>query len=369
MIQVPALKIQQNDVTLLVTALPLSELRKRAKVDYWQPDNPDGYQRPMVDRRLADVAKYVQENDSLLPTSILVCVRDGDLNQPTFVSHEQVDGFAEMGTLNIPEEANLWVVDGQHRSFGVARAYERDGAANLADYPFPVTVMLGVDRYTEMLHFSTINTQQRKMPTDIVDRHLVQRAEHEGHLGMVTRSGMRGERQYLRAKCTRITDSLDEMEGPWYHQISVPGVEGKDRGLIRQHAMVASLEPAIKDPVLVTLSLSEEETTELLASYWRSMAEVWPEAFTAPKEHRVQATVGVYSLNMVFPTMVQYCLAERNFSQDHMRQLWEGATQVDSQFWHKQDGSPYTLGTGMASIRALAAYLRSQLPRPTTFGL
>ena len=369
MIEVPALKIQQNDVTLLVTALPLSELRKRAKVDYWQPDNPDGYQRPLIDRRLADVAKYVQEHDSLLPTSILVCVRDDDSNQPTFVPQEQVDGFAVVGILGIPEDSTLWVVDGQHRSFGVARAYERDGATDLADYPFPVTIMMGVDRYTEMLHFSTINTQQRKMPTDIVDRHLVQRANREGHLGMVSRSGTQGERQFLRAKCTRITDALNQIPGPWLDQISIPGVKGRDKGLIRQHTMVASLEPALKDPVLVTLALSEDETTELIACYWRAMQGVWPEAFAEPQIHRVQATVGVYSLSLVFPTIVQYCLAERDFTENQMRQLWEGATLIDSQFWHKQDGSPYTLGTGMASIRALAAYLRSQLPRPSSFGL
>ena len=92
---------------------------------------------------------------------------------------------------------------------------------------FPVTIMTGVERYTEMLNFNIVNTRQRKMSTDIVDRHLVMKAKQEG-LKMIA-SGKRGEREYLRAKSTRITDKLNEGPGPWYHQIAIPGVVGKIR--------------------------------------------------------------------------------------------------------------------------------------------
>ena len=34
-------------------------------------------------------------------------------------------------------------------------------------------------------------------------------------------------------------------------------------------------------------------------------ATVWSEAFEKPKEYRVQATVGLYSLHMVFPSVIQ----------------------------------------------------------------
>ena len=156
MFQIPALRIDQKGVAMFITALPLGELRKHIKVDYWGPDNDEGYQRPLVDRRLSDVAKYVNEEEGVLPTSILVCVRDGDSDQPTFEVTEGSEEFAQRGILNIPEGATLWVVDGQHRVFGVGRAYERNGDIGLVDYPFPVTIMTGVDRYKEMNHFNIV---------------------------------------------------------------------------------------------------------------------------------------------------------------------------------------------------------------------
>ena len=355
MIEVPALKLQQHDVALLVTALPLEELRKHAQVDYYQPDNPEGYQRPLVDRRLADIGKYVTDQGGVLPTSILVCVREGDPNPPRFIPDGPVGEFAQNGTLRIPDGTILWLVDGQHRHFGVNRAYER-GAAELANFAFPVTVMMGMDRFGEMKHFSTINTQQRKMSTDIVDRHIVMRAEREG-LNMIA-SGKSGEKDYQRAKSTRITDALNEKPGPWYHQIMIPGVPGRDQGLFRQHGMVASLESIHKDALLS--GRTEDEVAELLARYWRALASVWPEAFEEPSSYRVQATVGVYSLHIVFPTVVQSCLGEGGLTEDKMREVW-GATDVRSDFWHKEWGDPLTLGTGMASIRAIAQYFKEQL--------
>ena len=356
MFQIPALRIDQKGVAMFITALPLGELRKHIKVDYWGPDNDEGYQRPLVDRRLSDVAKYVNEEEGVLPTSILVCVRDGDSDQPTFEVTEGSEEFAQRGILNIPEGATLWVVDGQHRVFGVGRAYERNGNIGLVDYPFPVTIMTGVDRYKEMNHFNIVNTRQKKMSTDIVDRHLVIRARREG-LNMIA-SGKGGEKDYQRAKGTRITDALNEEVGPWFHQIAIPGVVGRDKGLVRQHALVASLEPVLKDPWMS--ARTEDEVVQLLTRYWNALSRIWPDAFTDPGTHRVQATVGIYSLHMVLPSVIQFCLIERDFSEDKMRQIWED-TSIASKFWHKEHGDPLTLGTGMASIRAIAHYFRQEL--------
>ena len=356
MFQIPALRIRQKGTTMFVTALPLSELKKHVRVDHFGPENQEGYQRPLVERRLKEVAKYVTKEEAILPTSVLLCVRDDDLHPPVFQLDGKAQGFAESGTLGIPEESTFWIADGQNRVFGVSWAYERNDATDLSDYPFPVTIMAGVDRYVEMKHFNIINTQQKKMPTDIVDRHLVMQAQREG-LDMVAKGK---EKDYQRARRTRITDDLNEQPGPWYHQIGIPGVAGKDKGLVRQHAMVVSLDPLSRDPLM---TLTDTEAAELVARYWRAMEGVWPEAFSDLANHRVQGTAGLYALHMALPAVVQICLTEGgDFSEERMRQIWKD-TGIDSNFWHKEHGDPLTLGTGMASIRALAQYFRDQLPK------
>lgn len=355
---VPALRISQKGVTLYVTALPLRVVAKYANVDRWTPDNREGYQRPLVDRRLAELARYVVQEEGVLPTSVLLCARSEDTPAVRFEPTRSEDGFADLGTLEIPEGATLWVVDGQNRLYGVLRAYERGDDA-LGNYTFPVSILYGVERYDEMIHFNIINTRQRKMPTDIVDRHLLIRMQNEG-LRMIS-AGRHGEREYLRGKTTHVVDILNETSGPWQGQIAIPGVAGREQGLVRQHAMVYSLEPVMKDPWVATRS--DDEVVKLLVNFWQALRDTMPEAFESPAEHRIQATVGIYSLHMVLPSVIQICLAERDLSPSKMREIME-ATGITSTFWHKDNGDPLILGTGMASMRALAQYIRDQLPRP-----
>ena len=348
-----------DGMTLYIAAMTLSQLRKHAKVDMWNPSNSDGYQRPLVDRRLKELAKYVQEEQGILPTSVLVGIRPDDQPrvEPTGFN-DHVHGVS-VGELRIPDGATLWVIDGQHRLYGVKYAYDR-GAEQLDDYPFPVCVLWDVDRYKEMVHFNIINTRQKKMPTDIVDRHLVQMQKVKG-LQMVA-SGSRGEKDYLRANATQIVDLLNDAPGVWQHQIAIPGVPGRDQGLVRHHAMVVSIEPLLKDSLVK--GLSDEEKVKLLVNFWDAAKEAWPEAFDSPKDYRIQATVGIYSLHMLLPVIIQRCLADRDLSKARMLGLLEDID-ISAEFWHKEDGDPLTLGTGMASIRALAQHLTEQLPRAT----
>ncbi len=346
-------------VQVIVTALRLGDLMKFVDIDRWSPANLDGYQRPPLDRRIKDLAKYVLQEQGILPTSVLLATRpnaDGNVN---FKLTEKVAEGIEFGELRIDEGAVLWGVDGQHRYFGVKRAYE-DGTAELADYPFPISIMVDVDRYQEMVHFNIINTRQRKMPTDIVDRHLVMRQEREG-LKMLA-SGKRGEKEYLFARATRIVDQIYDLKGqPWYQQISIPGVPGRDKGLVRQHAFVASLEPVLKDNWVRAQQPLEDHVVKILANYWGALEEAWSDAFKTPEEYRVQATVGLYALHMVLPAVIQRCVADKDLSKAKMKGLI-AATGISSTFWHKQNGDNLTLGTGMASIRALAEYIIGEMP-------
>ena len=361
---VSALRISQgglgddgsDGLTLYVTAMTLSQLRKHAKVDMWTPSNSDGYQRPLVDRRLRELAKYVQQEEGVLPTSVLVGTRLGDEPQVEPCGFDEDNHAVASGQLKIPDGATLWVIDGQHRLYGVDYAYER-GAEQLKDYPFPVCVLWDVDRFSEMVHFNIINTRQRKMSTDIVDRHLVQIQKVRG-LQMVA-SGARGEKEYLRAQATQVVDLLNDALGVWQHQIAIPGVPGRDKGLVRQHAMVVSIEPLLKDAWV--RGAADDDRVKVLVNFWDAAKEAWPGAFDSPKDYRIQATVGIYSLHMVLPVIIQRCLEHNDLSKDRMRDLL-AAMNLPDDFWHKEDGDPLTLGTGMASIRALGQYLTDQLP-------
>ena len=375
--RVPALRITQGNtdsesgqVTIFVTAMTLSQLQKHTDIDSWGPDNDEGYQRPVVERRLREIARYVLEGKGVLPTSVLLGTRpkvEGAGGEPSI----QAEGFTDDGSpvdsgyLVIPDGATLWVIDGQHRYSGVKFAYERGMNPELASYAFPVSIMWEINQYTEMEHFHIVNTTQKKMPTDIVDRHLIQMQAVKG-LSMVA-SGARGEKDYIRASATKLIDQLNDAAGVWQDQISIPGIEGRDTGLVRHHAMVVSIEPFMRDSWV--RGRTDEDKVKVIINYWDAIKELWPDAIENPKDHRLQATSGIYSLHLVLPVVIQRCLDRGTglTAPDFLAVLEQAELAED--FWHKETGDPLTLGTGMASIRALAQSIINDLPASTNSGV
>lgn len=371
-LELKAVRVQQRDVTLILTVIPAGELLKRARVDMWEEGNPEGYQRALVDGRLRKVADYLMVEEGVLPTSVLVNVRDGD--ELKFKVTDKSSGY-EVGTLRLPDEQVLWVVDGQHRLYGLKRAIDAaaeeekyEQGAELADYPFPVTFMVGLDRYKEMRHFYLVNTRQKGVPTDYVDRHLYQ---------MYKKAGPRlirveGEAGYARARATEMVDSLrKDPESPWHNLVIVPGGNKKSKGagLTRQHAIVASLQPVFADRYI--RGLRDEKVAGVLKNYWAAIKDLMPDAFKHPQEYGILKTVGIYSLHMVLPDVIERCRDAGDFSKDKMAEVLRAVGKgmqnpkenpVDSEFWHKDRGNPMTFGTSMKGLRYLAEYIRERLP-------
>jgi DGQHR domain-containing protein len=348
-----AFAISQTEATLYLAAFPIRNLLEHARVDYWGPENKEGYQRPLDRKRLKAVSKYVREGEALLPTSVLLSLRPEE--EVHFERRPTSMLVGTLGELQIPIGAELWVIDGQHRLFGLQWAIENEGAYHLEQYPVPVTILECSDRYVEMLHFHIINTSQRRLQTDIADRHLdlMRRV-----LGPELLRG-RPSKDYLRARAVYVVDKLNETEGPWQDKIKVPGVPGREFGLVRQHALVASLDPVFEDPSATVYD--DEQIASLVVNYWRALEVTWSEAFSSPAEYRTQATAGIYSLHMLFPSIIRLCAADSSFGVEKMAELLM-QTGLKSQFWHREYGSPLTVGTGMGSIRLLAHELKQRLP-------
>jgi DGQHR domain-containing protein len=258
----------------------------------------------------------------------------------------------------------LWNVDGQHRYGGVMSAYETDGYTELESYPFPVVIMWEVDRIGEMQHFSTINTEQKKMPTDIVDRHLVTQLEKLGEDALVTsaKTTGQGQKNVMRALTTRVVDGLNS-QGLWQKNITIPGDANNSKGLVRQHAMVVSLEPFMSD--LGLGALDHQERITVINRYWDAIGQLCSEAIKSPQDYRLQATVGIYALHRALPAVAQVCQSKGGMKPEIIKAVLSETEDVfTSDFWSKNPevGHPLTLGTGMGSIRALAQYIINRLP-------
>ncbi|MDP2948048.1 MAG: DGQHR domain-containing protein [Chloroflexota bacterium] len=359
--KVQALRFQQKEgrVNLYLTALPIHQLLKQCRVDYYREDNTRGYQRPLTKSRLKQVSAFIQHEEGVLPISILLCIRQpyrADFHPETLVDKVN-DGVPQPGVLAIPQSVPLWVVDGQHRLYGLEHAFAKDSVDWAKDYLLPVTIVEGIDSYEEMRHFHIINTRHKGVPTDVVDRHLLTMWELEGSAILQKE----GDRNYLRARGAKLCDFLrNTPDSPWYQKVRIAGHPPLPNQLIRHHTMVASLEPALKDAFVKRLT--DEDAGKILLNYWYAIRERWPLAFVEPRAYRIQQTVGVYALHMTFPDVAQLCRETNNFSSDRIYEIL-GETGVNTDFWNASHGHPLVRETGAKYMRALGEYLRERLPR------
>jgi len=347
---------KRPDVNLYVTSLPLRSLIGRFETDTYSTGNPRGYQRPVTRARLKQISTYMSQEEGMLPTSIVLCIR-----QPHRADFEPAvggNGGGETGLLRIDDSVPLWVVDGQHRLFGLQRALEKEKVKWLADYQLPVVIVEGIDAYEEMRYFHVINTRHRGVPTDVVDRHLLSMRQAEGS-ALLERQG---ERDYLRARATLLTDLLnDDKESPWRGMIRMPGEHLRPEHTMRQHSMVASLTPVVSDSFIKRLG--DDEAGKLLLNYWNAAKERWLTAFETPQEYVTQKPLGAGALHLIFPDVLELCRSYDDFSVPKMHDVLSDVGR-SAGFWHTKRGHHMVRESGARYVRVLAEYLRARLPRP-----
>ncbi len=349
----PAVRFRQKrpDVNLYVTAISLKDLLGRFDSDTYSSDNPSGYQRPVTKSRLRKISHYVREEEGTLPTSIVLCVR-----QPHRARFESADGAS--GTLTIDAGVPMWVVDGQHRLYGLRRALEKDRAKWLADYQLPVVIVDGIDAYEEMRTFHVINTRQKGVPTDVVDRHLLTMREAEGP-ALIEREG---EKNYLRGRATLLADRInDDESSPWRGLIRMPGDPPKPEYMLKQHSFVTSLEPVLRDGFVKRVS--DEEAAQLLLNYWNAARSIWKTAFETPKDYVLQKPLGAGVLHQILPDILDICRASDDFSPKRMADTLSYVGR-SAGFWHAVRGHYMVRASGSRAVKTLAEYLRERLPRP-----
>jgi len=351
-------RIKQKSIELYLGWFRAEELIKRGRVDMWTPSH-DGYQRPLVPKRVGEVAWYLREAEGIMPTSILVSIRsDVKFNE-------------EKRKLDIPDEVILWIIDGQHRVAGLERAIEQ-GAQELNDYPLPVVVMVNPNKFDEMRAFYLVNSRAKSVPTDVAERILQRTMAERGESWIREHEAeefMKSQKAINQAKAVEVVDYLRSECLVWKGMVAVPGEPKPNVNAVKQHTLVmAMLEGAFKDPTLARLD--PRALGELLGRYWEALQETWPEAFAEPKLYSVRKSSGVWSLNMLFRDVFERCRETKDYSKPKMVELLQYLG-IDSEFWSSDPdkGNPLTLGSSLKAIRLLHAFLREQLPQLTLAGL
>lgn len=314
-----AQRFVQNGQQFFVLVMNGNEIADYTQVPVYHEDTDEGYQREPSEDRAYKAADYVTEKGGKFPTSILVSIREEDLDQMqvTPLQHED-DMSYDPVELNIPHGTPLWLVDGQHRAKALQFAKANVGFES-DKFGMSVVLMVSSSEIEEAMLFKTVHEMQRKVPTDLTDRILMK----EVKAGRTDPSKLwdAGNRTKYREVITvRLTRHLDtDAESPWRGKLRPPNsrsreAEAEEAGeevgwtTVSERGMTTSLRPYVKKYETLPTDLLEE----ILIAYWKAVQIVTPDAWKDPEGHRylLKKSTGIQVLNTFLPTAYQYAMMQ-----------------------------------------------------------
>lgn len=363
------MRICQKNVEVYVTIFNALTLLKNVNVDIWYDKNLSGYQRPVSEQRVRRAVKYLIDEDGTFPTSILLNVRGKIDFQPS----NAIGDAGELGVLTIPTNAlPFWIIDGQHRLMAIAAASRK--TKDLDSYSIPVCIFNLNRKYEEMRQFYIVNSRQKSVPTDLVQRHLYRSIQEKGEWQM---SLFESEKRIRAAEAVPIVDILNsDPSSVWHNKIQLPGERKLSNHIIKQTSIADSIGYILKDMSPVERDDIRRDPSLIalpLIKYWTVIKEFFKEAFADPSSYVIQKTTGCYVFHMVFPIVWRICRADDDFSQEKMKKIlnemlsWLSETEktpITSMFWHREYGSRLITGTSMKMFRALASILATPFTFP-----
>lgn len=117
-------------------------------------DEEDPYQRILDKARVKDIAKYLSEEDSILPNNIILAAREDTDVQ--FKNDSTLSVEWEPGTVQEPFN----IIDGQHRVEGL-KLIATEHPEEYQDFQVAVTVLVDLPFYVQAELFSVINGRQK----------------------------------------------------------------------------------------------------------------------------------------------------------------------------------------------------------------
>lgn len=152
MITIDYIEVQQPIGTFYLCCLPASTLLKIVHVHARSKYN-DGVQRDMSKSRIKSVGAYCSDPDAVFPTPIVISVDKSANVKIDDINHKiSFSGDSYIGD----------VIDGQHRLWGI------ENSDYINSFNLPVVLMFDLTIEEKAYVFSTINSNQTKVPPSLI---------------------------------------------------------------------------------------------------------------------------------------------------------------------------------------------------------
>ncbi len=340
--------------SIYLTTLKIKDLidDRDFKIDWWKKekklDKDQGYQRIPTRSRLLKIVRFIEnEKNPIFPTSVLLSSRE----KLEFKSRDGENGLLK---INRP----LWIVDGQHRIYGLRLAVTDKGYYEWKERELPVIILDNFDKPEETVQFYILNTTQKRVPTDLAQR-LIRKIDYEDVSPIAFSTS-----EEWKIKGLQITDFLNETceeRNVWFERIRLPNTERKKYHVINQNSFLISLKPLLSQGVLQGKEKPADICYKILRNYWFAIKEIIPESFSSPREYVIQKTPGVFSLHDLANRLM---LGTNDYTTAYFKAILEKVLIKDygSEVFWRSRGEGAAIFNSMKGFKILANSLAANLP-------
>ncbi len=312
-----------------------------------------GYQRPEVAAHIAEIRRYLDSDESVLPNTIVIAFRDC----LTFIPDERYSSTGEFGELRIQMpttgERVGFVVDGQQRLAAIATCRH-------SDFPFFVTAIMAPSVREQRKQFVLVN-RTKPLPQGMIYELL---PEIDGHLPQYLL-----KQQHAATLVARL--NLDPSSS-LYRRVKTPTCPVgfiKDNSLRR--AMLNSLTDGALHGVMIAPHGDGDAVTamwRLVSDFWDGVSRLFPDAWgQPPNRSRLTHGVGVvamgYAMDDIFswlPTGIPWA---PEYVEEVLRPLIPHCAWTEGKWrFSDRDERPWNeLQNTDRDVRTLANHIRSLL--------
>lgn len=143
----PAIKIKQGNKFFFAFTCKASRLWRFSEINQRQEDKDEGYQRVLSPSRVKRIQDFIMQKNAI-PGAIIISCDNAEFSK---------------GYISIPQKKDAaWIIDGQHRCAGAAKAAKEGNDINL-----PIIAFIGLSEQEQADYFITINKEAKGVPSSL----------------------------------------------------------------------------------------------------------------------------------------------------------------------------------------------------------
>lgn len=293
-LRLPALEIVQGPKRTLysfaVDGKQLTAFATVSRIHRQSNEQLGGYQRPEVLSHIAEIRRYLESADPMIPNAIVVAFDERVRFEPT-EQEKAVSSYSRPGTIVIPIDCELsdehkpgWIVDGQQRMAAIREAA-------IQNFPICVTAFIAKDDQEQKEQFILVNST-KPLPKGLIYELLP--------TTQMTLPSLLQRRRFPAQLSNRLNYDPDS---PFKGKIRTPT---NAAGVVQDNSVLKMIENSLSDGALYrfrdpdTGSGDIESMLNVLKAFWHATAKTFKEAWELPPTRsRLVHGAGIVSMGFL----------------------------------------------------------------------